>query len=63
MHRLCHLKLVMNRSNKTIAPLSSACTCTSLGVHENVKLQPTTIGGIMTCIIGLSIQLGCMYLI
>ena len=34
--------------NKTTAPLSSACTFTSFGVHENVKLQPTTIvaGGI-----------------
>ena len=29
--------------NKTTAPLSSACTFTSLGVHKNVKLQPTTI--------------------
>ena len=29
---------------KTTAPLSSACTFTSFGVHENVKLQPTTIG-------------------
>ena len=29
--------------NKTTAPLSSACTFTSFGVHENVKLQPTTI--------------------
>ena len=29
--------------NKTAAPLSSPCTFTSFGVHENVKLQPTTI--------------------
>ena len=29
--------------NKTTALLSSACTFTSLGVHENVKLQATTI--------------------
>ena len=40
---IIHIKLV-GFVNKTIAPLSSACTFTSFGVHENVKLQPTTIG-------------------
>ena len=39
---IIHIKLV-GFVNKTIAPLSSACTFTSFGVHENVKLQPTTI--------------------
>ena len=29
--------------NKAIVPLSSACTFTSFGVHENTKLQPTTV--------------------
>ena len=38
---IIHIKLV-GFVNKTIAPLSSACTFTSFGVHENVKLQPTT---------------------
>ena len=37
-----HIKLVQSVNNTT-APLSTACTFTSLGVHKNVKLQPTTI--------------------
>ena len=45
---IIHIKLV-GFVNKMIAPLSSACTFTSFGVHENVKLQPTTIG--VTCIV------------
>ena len=40
---IIHIKLV-GFVSKTIAPLSAACTFTSFGVHENVKLQPTTIG-------------------
>ena len=45
---IIHIKLV-GFVNKTIAPLSSACTFTSFGVHENVKLQPTTIVKDMDC--------------
>ena len=42
---LLDVKLFLIILNKAIVPLSSACTFTSFGVHENVKLQPTTIGG------------------